>query len=856
MLNPASLALYLGAAALVFVVPGFFLAESSRFLRTRLGRGERLLPAWLLSALIFGLVYAAALGFRLSLDAALRLHLGLTACCAGLFLLRREGMRRESRSPSPGLSRGMTPLPDERSARPALMVIAAVTLVMAWDGGSLGYIHDSLDFVAFVRRMLIENRVDLASGAYQDLGDLAPDPRRGSFHLAAALIGRLSGIDPVDLWRFSPVALVPLALWAFFASTRRLLGSTSIATWATVAFVVATLFDRDHFLQNLGYASRIGWAYSWVSLWAVATWVDVSRADQTPPPDWRPFHPAAPSRTLLILALLAAPTLVGVHILSAAQSLLALGALCWSWAFFLREPPRLRRTLWWLPIWGALLLAPVVAVQAGRTYSAANPLFDHPQGLLYLFGDWAVLGPEALTKWYGWPGLLGILCGLLALRRVSWDRGAAYLFGSTLVTIAIVLNPIAVSLIEGVKAHSLLFRVLYVAPIFAALGWAAGWAIDRRRDRRAAAILLVLGLAFALQANTAIRFWRAEAFQKTSFRENAPLMAALAYLDRIEPRPVTVVSDPITSYQIPAYSRHFAICPYNQHSSPADARTIERTYDALAVLNAEVDPATTWEILGRYRARYVLLNHTWTRYFRSYLSFVSPLTFERERAKFARDPDRYEPVYTQGGISIFRLHDLPAPPDTARTDRFQRVSPAESLPRTASELASRLGLRRAEVPPVEGLELIGIDWPNSQAPRFVRGEYIRLATYWRQTQPVALPVEAFIRAEARIDLPGLEHPLFGRARRAWHERRSGEVIRYGRMHQPLETWYPPFLWEPGGVYFDEYWLPIPKDARLGRYQVRLHLAVTPYAPNLRLRDLLAFEDSFTGAVIGEVEVVP
>jgi len=859
--------LFWGASGLVFLVPGFFLAQAIGVLRRRAPASERILPAFLLSAGIFGLVYAGALVLHLSLGTALRLEIAFTALAAvaGGWRTLRDRARSQVLAAEGSLA----------ATRWVLALIAAVFIWMLRDGGSLGTVHDSLDFVAFVRRMLLTDRVDLAVAAYPDGGNLAPDPRRAAFHLAAAFVSRLSGVAPTDLWRALPTVLAPLALWIFFVTTRRVLRSDRAAAFGTLAFAVATLFDRDRFLQNLGYASRIGWVYSLVALWAVALWLDVTRADELPPPDWRPFAPPRRGRALLVVAALAAPILVGVHILSALQCLLALLALAWSWAFFLREPQPVRRTLLLLPIVSGVALLPLLLLQIGRTYSSANPLFDHPQGLLTLGGSLSLLGPSALARWFGWPGLLGVIASLLALRHARWDRGAAFLFGSTAVVLLVVMNPLAVAIVEKAKAHSVLFRVLYVAPIYPALGWVADWARERARrptPRRGAALVVTAGLilAFALQIVGALRFWGEGSERHVAFRENLPLGRALAALDAMDTHPSTVASDPITSYEIPAYTRHYVLCPYNQHSSPADDRAIARTYDASAILNPLVAPSETWRRIEAYDVRYVLLNQTYPRYFRSYLSFVSPSTFAAQKAKFDAEPDRYTQVYGADSIWIYRVRrEAGAPADDSgwrpaavvsgeqppALDSLRVLGPHDAAGASRDELARALRTKPTSVAPADGLELIGLSLADSNGGRYHAGGFVHLRSYWRQRGKVTLPVEAFLRAEAMTGDAKLDHPLFGRLYRAWREERRGEVLRFGRMHQPLEIWYPPFLWEEGAVYRDDYWLPIPKQAPPGRYRLRVHLAVTPYAENLALTDLISVRDSFDGPVVAEFEVV-
>ena len=50
----------------------------------------------------------------------------------------------------------------------------------------------------------------------------------------------------------------------------------------------------------------------------------------------------------------------------------------------------------------------------------------------------------------------------------------------------------------------------------------------------------------------------------------------------------TILSDPLSSYSIPAYTKHDAIAPFNQHSSPTDPSVDERIRDVQEALNGRV----------------------------------------------------------------------------------------------------------------------------------------------------------------------------------------------------------------------------------------------------------------------------
>lgn len=874
------LLLFWCACAALFLLPGALLARPIPVLWSRLGVGERLLPAFLLSAGFLGLVWTLAAAIEPTVKFAITLWVGGCALLAivalAIGLRRRAGVARTASAESGAASNDLDA--EDDSYRPPLLapagrlpVLGAIGLcvlavvAMLHEGGSLGYIHDSLDFVSFVNRMLETGRIDIVSGAYKNVEGLGADPRRGAFHVGMAMVCELTQIRADAMWRSLPVVLVPLSLWVFFAGMRRILESAPAAFFALLFLVATTLFQPDRFLHNLAYASRLGWVYSWVAVWAVALFLDADRTDKTRPLDWsRPARRerGVVGRGALLLAALAPAILVAIHILSAAQCLISLAAFCWVWAFSRKEPRPVRRRLVFLPLWGLVILLPGLALKLMSSYSADNPLFDHPQGLLYLTDHLTMLAPGHLVSWFGWPGLLGSLLVIPLLPRMLERRDFAYVIGGTAVAALILLNPFAVLVIERFKAHSLLFRVMLVVPFFATLGIYAAWSLRRLRDdppgRRWILPVVYLGLAglfLTLNAREAAHFFSVPEFRRGPWIESQPLLRALEFLERREGEPQVVVSDPITSYQIPAYSRHYAIAPFNQHSSPADDRAVERIYDAHAIENAFVPMSKTVELLRKYEADYVLLNQSFPRYVKFYYTFIAPEAWPAELAKFTGAPEIFEPVYDADGIYLFRFHDPgPAASLPEKDNPYELLTAREADGWSKRDLTRRLGIQPVEVEPVAGLEMLGVVWDTTA---FHAGDYVKVRSFWRRHGPSpTLPLEAFFRVSTDYPSPLFDHPWIGKPYRMFYERRAGLTHRFGRMHQPLERFFPPYLWDSGAVYWDEFWLPIPRHAAPGSYTVAVKLTEVPYNPNFHFTDFFRLDDSLEGHPIGQIQILP
>lgn len=849
-------------AAALLLLPGALVARRFPLLWSRISPGERILPSLLLSIGIAGVAYVVASRLDPTVDGLVGawavLVLALLAWNVAVEIVTRRQARRDrsglepfssgsGRSPSPDL-----PAPVGRAAaRGALGLSLLGFVVMSYSGGALGVLHDSLEFVAFVQRMLLTGRIDLVSGAFRDVADLGPDPRRGVFHFFAVILCRLSGASAVEMWRWLPAVLVPIAFWSFFVAMRRVLQSATVALVSLVLLAVVLLSSNQAYLNNLAYASRIGWVYSWVGLWATALACD-ARASRA--------AGGTSDRAAVALAIVAAPILLGVHVYSAAQYLVALGACAWSWAALKPLDRPTRRMLLLLPLSAVAAALPVLAVKIHQSYASANGLFDHAQGLLYVAGDWAVLSPHYLKPWFGWGGFLALFLVIPLAWGFRRRRDQAYLVGSTLAVALIVLNPLAVRLVERAGAHSVLFRILLAAPWFQLLAWCLVWCWRAPRSprrsglfRAAGALLILAAVGWQVRGE-----WKQGGGVHRSSRDWAEfpaVQAALRAIDREEPGPVVVVSDPLTSYLIPGFSRNFAIAPFGQHSSPADGRTIERIQDARAVLNPLVGASETVRLLRKYQARYVLLNQTVRSARPFYYAPIDPGVYAGQEDKFAARSDLFHSVYARDAVRVFRFEDPgPAWSDPSpQSNPHRLLSADEARGAGRNELAERCGVQPWSGPVVGGLELIGVRVDSAATVR--PGDALTIDSYWRRTgEPYVLPVAVFARMQTTYPDRRFESPVFGRLFRAWYESRHWVSHRFGRELEPLGAEYPAFLWEPGAVYRAPLRLPVLINAKPGEYSLGLLVRTVPFEPNLRLTDLFTLDDSQEGTKVATVRV--
>ncbi|MBD3160674.1 MAG: hypothetical protein GF346_00900 [Candidatus Eisenbacteria bacterium] len=726
--------------------------------------------------------------------------IGLLALSVGLplaaLLLRRGGRT----SPVVGS--------EPASYRLVLGLLALVALLlMLREGGSLGPVHDSLDFVAFTREILQTGDLSPESPLYRPDRDVAPDPRRGSFHLQFAALCRLSGVDPIDGWRWFPRLLAPLAVLAIAAMFRHWIG-TPAAAMAAMLFFFTTFFNADRFIQNLGYASRFGWVCGWGGLLALGRGLALRRDAH-----WNE------SIALLALAAASPAILFFMHLLSGFQVLLALGCAglaVWTWRGSGFED---RRAIWYVLGLGVLLLLPVVGWRILRSMDVANPLFDHLYGVMLVAGDWPVLHPDYLLERIGIAGAVGLLIGLGFGPFLRRDRAAGFLFWSTAVPLAILFLPPIVRVVVAAHAHSMLFRVILTIPVAGILAVAilrggAALAGGGALRRVGGGVLLALALVGLLAQAVATRSeWAVPEKLRATHRENEPLVTALAVLDRELAEPRTILSDPISSYAVPAYTKHDAVAPLHQHSSPTDPSVPQRIRDVQAALNGRVGLARTFTILRRYDVDLILLNQSYGRYQSAYYVHLSPLAYEEQTQKFVSAPRLFEPIYDSGGITVYRVHD-PGPEAKLPGD-----------PPNPARIPDPGGAPLLAAGPVEMLRFTP---PARPVPA---GEPARFGLIWRRTDAeYRLPVFCEIKIQHAEMPESWSIPVLGRILRWVEEETDETVLRFGRPFRPLVNFYPVFLWSPGETYADERWEWVPPQSPPGRYEIWVRMGIEPYAP--------------------------
>jgi len=842
LLHLLSQILFLAVGALILLGSGFGILWLIPSLRRSLTPIESVIVALLVSSGVAGIwaVAGKLAGIRVLAWAVVLVCASALLLAAGWTVRRGAARRGEAR-----------PAAEPAYYRRILLILAALSFVlMLRDGGSLGVMHDSLDFVSFVNESLQTGDLAPTSPIYRATPGIPPDPRRGSFHTEVAAVCALTGTTPTNGWKWLPRLLVPIAILGLGAMLRVWIG-TRAASLATVVFVATTFFTPDHFIQNIGYASRFGWVCGWGALLAFGKAVATERRLT----DRR-------ARIFLFAIAAASPALLtSVHLLTGFQVLLSLG--CAGLAVLCDRASTRGDRKATLALSGAAVvcLLPAFGLRLLGTPKgavAANPLFDHLYGVLMLAPGWPVFPPTDILARAGMTGVAATLLGMFLLPSIRRNRAAGFLAISTAVPVLILFFPPITRVLLAAHAQSVLFRVVLAIPFAATISWLLLWAIDSLRARparsrvRAVAVLAFIALAMAGQAAMTRSSWLMGAKSSASYRESEPLLAAYTFLDERFPSVQTILSDPITSYSIPAYTRHDAVAPLDQHSSPSDPTVGDRMKDVQEVLNGRIGLRRSFEVLRRYHVDLVLVNQSFKRYMDGYYVFLSALSYPEQSAKFEGAPQCFEQVYDAEGIRIYRVHD-PGP----HADLPGDLPNPDRIPDPGTEPLAACGpvaLVRAEVGSEDGAWM---GRANGAEPAvFPQDHPLPISFVWRCTGPSsALPVQCEVKLQLHDAGSGGFAPMIDRfIGSVFFPLINREFIRFGRAFGPLQTFYPAFLWEPGETYKDVCWVSVPLRARSGTYDAYIRLHARPYLPVVALSDVFSSRLGEDWLRIGEVRI--
>lgn len=243
--------------------------------------------------------------------------------------------------------------------------------------------------------------------------------------------------------------------------------------------------------------------------------------------------------------------------------------------------------------------------------------------------------------------------------------------------------------------------------------------------------------------------------------------AMFEYLDQASAQPAVVLSDPQTSYAIPALTKHHVVLNEPSHGSRDDIVT--RFADARALLSSPSQSRKdAWATIQQYGVDFILINKTLLdEQFFTMTRFYSTYTLDFLRS----NPACFELLYDDAKFELFSVSNLCAPAEIVAKGQLRQKE--VSFEEMEYPIEKRFS---------ENLSLLGFSLPGVET--IVPGRVLNVDVYWQAEQRIAEPY--YIILELLGDYPGCELP-------------------YGKLLRKIQTWRQ----EDVFAVRDVNWLPVP-----------------------------------------------
>jgi hypothetical protein len=705
-----------------------------------------------------------------------------------------------------------------------LLLLLSMSLILGLSQGGIDTDWDSLDHLAYVRQILIDESIEPSSVLHQGPDGIGTDPRKGFLHALIAIMCRWSGIDPVTAWFWLPVVLGPLVGLMFFLFARQLTDSTAISVLSTSIFFVLYPEGNPLWFNGIAIPGRFCVGIVWLGFALYLRYVGRSR------------------RTDLALASVSGFVLLAIHLPSFFLffgGCMALALACvWK-----RHLTALKSS--GLVVSLLVLLASSVPVLVWRWISngpAVNPVHTHLHGVLFVFDGLYIAGVAELSRWLGWLGWLAVIASFFLPRLTGGHRSSYFLVALTACSLFVAVNPFIAPLIAP-KAGYLTFRTLRVIPYALVLACLLVGLVRLARGRCSLAkrivTIVTLLMVAAIMVGRLQRFVVAQA-EAVTHKGRVPYewLEGLEFLSGMNSSAV-IASDPVTSYTIAGLTHHKVVAVLGQHGPPNDPTGLDRLIDQRRIMSPYTTIAETVALMERHGARIVFVNQTSSEPRHLFQYSILPSMFVYDRSKFEDFPEVFTPLWSGDDQWVFALRE----DVTTTLPNSAVLSPAT---------VDTVFVAEAETE-CDSVKLLAHRFESDTVSR---NSTLAFDIFWEKTSQSSsqLPHVLIVRFDHEVPKGILWNKGYGRLYRKMLEFRSHARYRFRRNLLPAHGVFRTQDWEPGTILKDRYEIWIPDDIHPGRYTVRMKLVQFPLLLNLRLSDIFQDDDYFRGAAVDTLEM--
>jgi hypothetical protein len=714
-----------------------------------------------------------------------------------------------------------------------LLLVIGVSFLLLSAGAPLMWQADSAAHLAAIRGVVEEDRLFPIAQPYGPNGVQGADPRFGMFHGLCAVLMHSSGIEVHRLWAILPSFFAPMLVLGFFLAARCITGSVGAALLAAVLFPVCYGGMGGEGLRVSGYPNRVSMLVYLVCLGVAFVYLRRRQG-------W-----------LLVLLGVLAVSAASVHVYYFIEFVFVM--TCY---FLLRIAVNWKQMMEamgdWVRVVGVALgfSFPLLLYRFLTSFSTANVYAVEGQGILFLSGGLYILDPFRAYSWLGYVGAASVVVLPYFLWKAKRSESHAFVGAATAGPLALVFNPVLMPLASRFLSY-LTSRLIWAVPYSLAAAMflleAPGRAKVASRPKKltyaVSCGLIVLALAGTL--NQRIGFYRrASVGSDRPFPQDlAGIADVVGRFDTLARERSVFLSDPITAYAIPAFSKHYVTAIPVAHSSPADPHPVSRIRDAMDVLNPGVGIAKTVSILREYGVDFVVVNTSFAERLFAFEYEVDPAYQSRALEKLSSATGLFQEVFSERGVHVFRVLNLPGQLPQADPPPTALVGGEASFEGT---------------PIARFSELFSLEKVEFFEREVVQGDTLSMSFVWRCISE--LPDEDVYKLFVRLETPFPKGRFFSRAfekpYRKVLEGKTHERFRFRVDVDPESLDYPLHLWRNGDVVRQDVRVPVPEDVCPGTYSVNVSLKRTTPGTNFSLSDYLRDEDYYSGVEVGTVLVRP
>lgn len=718
----------------------------------------------------------------------------------------------------------------------ALLIVLVAVLILG-RGDPVLLTGDSPDHIAYISAVSESHEPFPEDFYYKGGGILTRDIRKGLMHSMWGGLNALTGFTGAyRIWPLISLTGSCFFILSLYASGILLFRSRK--TGLIAAFLFPLAFRGGLSDYQLAYMAT---GFSFGRIFYVAALMVLPRLVRQG------------DRRLLVFFLAASLAATGTHIahfitlmfLTVTVSLLCLIMRKRNWKLFALGP-------FVLAIPAALLLSnlPYLLLRYFRDYAPDNPIHQHVQGVMFLSGSLYILNPVVFFQEVGVLGLISMAAILILWRAAASDDSLKVLFTAQISYYLLVFVPFIFPFLHA-RLSYLLIRMEFVAPSLIM----TAFLIDRLTrttagvEKRMHPAMKAAGWALLIFAATGVSIGTARGFAYSSgrFRENRQISSFILsdvydYMNTELVEGNVVLSDPVTSFSLPAFTGQYVVCPYDQHATPNDFTAIERLSDCRDVYSPLSTPESVSLVMAKYGARYLLLNGRLPRSV-STMYWNADREANRSLAERIEKPGSpFRKIYSGERVGLYELFR----PDSSL------ASGRPEHPRPEARTVGEDGLKRSVQSGIEDIVITRFELEEKSA---ARGSAIRGKIGWAALGPVDFgSYVSYMRFDTEFGKSSIYRDWYGKIYRKLIEKKDGMRYRFRADLQPLGGVFPPDTWPVGREVVDEFSISVPADISPGEYTICLKLAERTHYPNYYVKDLLSNDDYFSGVMVGNIVI--